>query len=237
MPKPPPNNAKSRLSVSHCRTSRRRVAPKGKAHRDLSASRRVSGEKKIGQVCASDQQNDDGDPEKNEECVGQLVLQLPQTLAAREQLHVTRPRDPLVVVADSRRQLLDFALVNLAIEEIEAGLGLDRGDLRLEAGKNLHPLMTRILQAIRREGAKNRRHHHRDTDIRDFREIRSVKSWRRNADHRHGTAVENELVADDRGIAAETTLPIFVTQDRHRMSPGNLIIGLGEESACEWLHP
>ena len=69
--------------MSHCWTSRRRVAP-GEAHRDLCSAPRF-GRKRLARFAQSDQQNDDGDPaKKNEECVGQLVLQLPQTLAARD---------------------------------------------------------------------------------------------------------------------------------------------------------
>ena len=152
------------------------------SHRDLPATRGIPGKKKIGQVCASDEQNDQGDSEKDKERVGKLLLQLAQTLAARKQLHMARSRDALVVIADPGRQLLDFRFMNMAIEHVQAGFGLSNGNAWFATRKHLHPSVARILQAICRERPEDRHHHHRHADVSDLGKISAVKAGRCNAD-------------------------------------------------------
>ena len=120
---------------------------------------------------------------------------------------MARSRDALVVIADPGRQLLDFRLVNLAIEHIQPRFGLSDGNVWFASRKHLHPLVAGVLQAIRRERPEDRYHHHRHANICDLGEISPIEAGRCYADDGHRPIVQNQLAAHDSWVAAESALP------------------------------
>src|SRR5580700_2339117 len=147
-----------------------------------------------------------------------------KTLIARLQLDAARKGAFPVMGVDVRSELLELRAENLMIEDVERGLRLADGNLRLAAGHHGEPAVPWVLEPVCGHGAKNRRHHHGYANIRIAFHIRAVKSRWRDSDDANRIVIEDGVLADDCWIAAESPLPIAITEDRNGMGPGRAVV-------------
>src|SRR5262245_9351226 len=71
-------------------------------------------------------------------------------------------------------------------------------------------------------------YHYRSEEFGRYQPLSAEEARRRYADDRESAPVEQNIFADDRGVAAEAPLPATVTQYDDRMRAGSLVIRFGQ---------
>ena len=137
---------------------------------------------------------------------------------------------------DARPEFLKLSYKNLVIEDVERSLGLRDWDFRLATRHHSEPAVPRILQPVRRHRTKSRSHHHGHANIGVACHFCAVKSGRRDADDANRMVIQDYILADDRRIAAESPLPVAITQDGNGMRARCAVVLRPNQAAKKRLH-
>ena len=141
-------------------------------------------------------------------------------LLARVRGPVLGRRQRHLVGADLREQPLERRL-----------RGFDRVS-RLEPREHLDPARAPIVHVQPAPlGRHHRLHQDRHANLRRRAPDRGQRTPARHADDRHRVVVDEDLLADDVGIAGEAAHPVVVAQDDDRMALVDLVVFLRIEDA------
>jgi len=217
-PTPPAIAAISALSVSICRTRRRRVAPSADRTAISRRRGRGPGEQQVGHVRACDEQHEsDNGHQDAADASGDTAER------RRHELQWQRGRHQVPIgVGIVRRELLS--------EHREVGVDLRRCDAGTDAADTEDPVHAALRQVQRRTGG--RMHREGRPQIREEPGEQAGEAWRRDADDGEHAAVERERLIDDAGIGPEPLRPHRVRQDDDRRRGRGPIL-VGQEAAPE----
>src|SRR5205823_2103215 len=99
------------------------------------------------------------------------------------------------------------------------------GDPRLEPADNVQPPRAPIIQIVP-SWSDLRFHHHGTEDVWRRAYNKASESRRSDSHNRERMTIDNDAVIDYMRIGAEATLPIAIAQNRYRIFPLRLIVGL-----------
>ncbi len=121
-----------------------------------------------------------------------------------------------------KRGFGDFHPELRRVERLEGGARLRRGNARAQPREHVEPPGAAIRDSVgqRRQPAG---HHDRHENLRRRAFVDAVESLLRDADDGHCLTVDDQRLADDRGIAAEAGLPVGMAQHRHQVAVRDLV--------------
>src|SRR5713226_8130227 len=127
--------------------------------------------------------------------------------------------------------LLHFHLKHGMHEGLERGLGLLLGDAGLQPAEGVHPSSAALLEHVFGIADDDLGlHHDRYEEFGRASELDAVETRLCNANDGHLVIVQQQILADDTGVAGKTSPPEVVTEDYVRMAAGNAIFIGGEEA-------
>src|SRR5260370_6564781 len=134
--------------------------------------------------------------------------------------------------------LLHLLLEHGVHEGLESGLGLPLRDAGLQAAKGIHPASAALFEHVFRITDDNPwLHHDGDEEFGRASEFDAVKTRLCNADNGHLVIVQQQVLADDTGVAGKARAPEGVIEDYVWMPAGNAIVSRGRETAEKGADP
>ena len=206
------------------------TSPQGQAHRDLPLAGGCARQQEIGDVGARDQENEADHPGEHEKGGRELLTERGQPAKARQDLDLLG-QETLAEAGRRAGDLGDLVLVDLTIEHLQAGRGLNDRDARLEASHDVQPHESSILELVP-GGSDGGFHGQGDIEVGRRAHLDPVKGRRGDAHDREGVAVELEQVPDDTRISSEPALPVAVVEHGHRARVGLMVV-LGTQGAAD----
>lgn len=118
-----------------------------------------------------------------------------------------------------------------AVEGLQGGLRGGDGEAGLEASEGLDPAGAAVGEGIPTWG-EQRLHEDGYADLRGAGGIKADEAGGRDADDRHGIAVDGDFGADDLRVGGEAGDPIVVAEDDDGVALVDLVVFLGIEDAA-----
>jgi hypothetical protein len=196
----------------------------GEAHAHLLGTPRAARQEQVGDVGAGDEQHHPGDAEQHGERRGRFAvcLALPAVAGCDDDLlrleacHGLRAH-PLLERGFHVAQ-------NRAVDTVQGTAGLGDGDAGLEPAEQIDPVSAPVLGPA--EAPELLAHRDRDEQLRVAPERGPFEVARGHAHDGHGLAVDDDGLAHDRAVRAETALPEGVAQHGDESGPdGGVVFG------------
>jgi hypothetical protein len=184
------------------------------------------GEEQVGDVGAGDDQHDAGDREEQDERRAGLAVKRALAAPPRLEDDLLGPEQGHPRLAQSFLEGRLDLVEDRSVGAVDSGRGALERDPGREAGKDVSPVGAPVLEVLRGEvGLEGAAHRERDEDVRLRAEGGAVEAARCHADDGDELAVDHDRRVQDPGIGTELATPEAVRDDRHRVLPGDLVVG------------
>jgi hypothetical protein len=192
-------------------------------------------QQQVGEIGASNQQQQSGHRDQYQQRLPPLFLQLVQALRSGKQLGVFT------------FQLLHFSTIGdlelgdgFSYVGSEKGLQRGRGLLARQArgktSEDRQPMGIARAERFRPSRFEQAARRHRQKEIRRVTAVDATKTFRSDADDRKKTAVKGQRLADDRRLISEAPGPEVIREHRDWIGFAGDIVGWGEQPSGSRVH-